>query len=535
MTSPEPRGVREPVVRYPVQLLTPMARPPLRFPFWAGVFLIGSLATLVAVEPHKGSSLWVMGIVWRAVALLSGCTVAAWAEARVYTTMIGRPVPLRIAVALLVPVGAMAAAFGAALGLYRLFQPLGDESAVSGTVFFSFCWMASAGLGSLIVALLDVSISSLVSDLRTRITLAVLALVACVSGLAVAVATSVPRWVQQFAAQYPRRVQERLGMPAMSREDFTQLLSHPETQRSLSLMLLVVVALLGLPAILSACGKLAEAVMERLHPLAQGFDAVAAGRLNVLVEEAGSRDFIVLARRFNQMVRSLSQAQAMEHAFGLYVSPHVLERIRKQHGEVMLPATLRKATVFFADIRGFTTMSERLAPAQVLEVLNRYFERAVPIIEAHDGYLDKFIGDAMVVVFNGPLDQPDHAQRAVRCAIALQQEVAQMNARGEFPEIGELTVGVGVATGQLVAGNLGSARKMEYTVVGDTVNLASRLTSHAAAGEIWANQATVEGLDAASFREPIGPLKVKGKEQPVEAFRVWPRASEQPAGQAIAT
>jgi class 3 adenylate cyclase len=226
------------------------------------------------------------------------------------------------------------------------------------------------------------------------------------------------------------------------------------------------------------------------------------------------------------MVESLSQAQRMERAFGLYVGEHVRERIRSQHGEAAISASLREATVFFADIRGFTSFSEKLAPSAVLEVLNRYFERVVPIVEQYEGYLDKFVGDAMMVVFNGPFDQPDHADRAVQCAIALQEEMQRLSKLGEFPEVGELAVGVGVATGPLVAGNLGSARKMEYTVVGDTVNLASRLTSHAGPGEVWVNEACAEALPRDVPRVAVGPIAVKGKAQPVLPFQVWPIESD---------
>ena len=201
-----------------------------------------------------------------------------------------------------------------------------------------------------------------------------------------------------------------------------------------------------------------------------------------------------LSRAFNGMVGSLALAQRMDRAYGAYLGKQVSERIRAQHGEAALPASSRVASFFFADIRGFTSMSEKLEPAQVLGILNRYFEKVVAIIDAHEGYLNKFIGDAVVVVFNAPLDQPDHAERAVRCAIAIQQEVARLNEAGAFPEVGGLFVGIGVASGPVVAGNLGSQKQMEYTVIGDTVNLAARLTSKAPAGEVWVNAATAAAL-----------------------------------------
>ena len=154
--------------------------------------------------------------------------------------------------------------------------------------------------------------------------------------------------------------------------------------------------------------------------------------------------------------------------------------------------------------------------------------RIVPVIEQHGGYLNKFVGDAVVVVFNGPMDQPDHAVRATRCALDLQRAVLAMNAEGAFPELkdigdGVLKVGVGVATGPMVCGNIGSVQQMEYTVIGDTVNLSSRLTGQAKAGDVVVSEATQAHLPDALVREPMEPVMVKGKERPVQPFRLGPQ------------
>ena len=155
-------------------------------------------------------------------------------------------------------------------------------------------------------------------------------------------------------------------------------------------------------------------------------------------------------------------------------------------------------------------------------VLNRYFDEVVELVEAHQGYLNKFIGDAVVVVFNGPLDQPDHAERAVRLRDRAPGEVARLNREGAFPEVGELKVGVGVATGPMVCGNIGSSRQMEYTVIGDTVNLASRLTSKAGAGEVWINAEAARHLPDGLPAIPLEPIKVKGRPFAIVPYRVWP-------------
>jgi adenylate cyclase len=211
----------------------------------------------------------------------------------------------------------------------------------------------------------------------------------------------------------------------------------------------------------------------------------------------------------------------MERAFGLYAGGILLDKIRSQHGEATLVASMREATVFFADIRGFSTMSERLSAPEILSILNRWFERVVTVVADHEGYLNKFIGDAVVVIFNGPVEQPDHPSRAVRCARALQAEASRMNDACRFPEIGRLEIGIGIATGPMICGNVGaSERQMEYTVIGDTVNLASRLTAKAAPGEIWMSDVTAATLPAELKAEPLDPVQVKGKEKPVVPWRL---------------
>lgn len=529
----------------PTVTLTPAERPVRRIPYGP---LGGLIATAVIVILSLAGLTGVMTVPlrWTAAAMgsISGCVIAAWAEERFYVATAGRNALLRLLVGAWVPLAAGTAAILGASYLRPLFDRLGDPYVVALVTFASLGWMASAAVGSLFVILLDLLISSLVRDLRQRITLAVLGLVLLTSGGAMGLSRAIPVIAADVQADRTTFA-ARLGTMALRPQEIDALLTPPEAALpedwagaatpavtrylgaaprggSFTLLFFALTALLGLPAVVSACAKLADATMERLHPLRRAFALLAKGRLDVRVEEAGSSDFVRLNRHFNQMVAALGQARQAERAFGLYVSEQVLERIRAQHGEVVIPASLRLATVFFADIRGFTSLSERLEPAQVLAVLNRYFEAVVPVVERYEGYLDKFIGDAMVVVFNGPIDQPDHATRAVQCAIAIQEKLAELNAARAFPETGALEAGIGIATGQLVAGNLGSARKMEYTVIGDTVNLASRLTSHAEAGEVLVNEACVEALPDELPRVSLGSILVKGKEKPVNPARVWP-------------
>jgi class 3 adenylate cyclase len=513
-----------------VNLITPAVRERRPLPK-IPLVVIGAMVLVAVINPrHASGFAGSLDAVIKLVAILAGASLGSWLEDRIYGAFIGRPGWLRLLVALALPPLALiggpllAALFG------MIAQAVGDDGTLLLALLFGALWLASAAVGTAIVVLVDVAISAVVPDFRSRVQLAVLSLIALAGGGAFAVAAAAQEAGRRVQALRPDQIGDRssldLGSETFRGADLARLLAQPETGQIVSLLVVLVMTLMAVPAILSACGKLADAVMERVHPLKRAFSELSRGNLEVRVEEAGSRDFRELNQTFNRMVADLALSQRMERAFGQYVSGQVLARIRAQHGEATLPATLREATVFFADVRGFTAISERLPPAAVLSVLNRYFERVVAVLDQFEAYLDKFIGDAVVVVFNGPIDQPDHAERAVRCAIAIQQMVTHLNQLGTFPEIGTLEVGIGVATGPLVAGNLGSAEHMEYTVIGDTVNLAARLTGQAPPGEIWVNEHCADGLPDALPKLALSPLSVKGKARPVAAYRVWPEPAQ---------
>jgi class 3 adenylate cyclase len=513
-----------------VNLITPAVRERRPWPKIA-LAVLGAAVLVAIINPEQASAFTrTLDLIVKLVAILAAASCGSWLEDRIYTAFIGRPGWLRLGAALVLPPLALIVGplVGALLGIPT--SLIGDDATLVLALVFGSLWMASAAVGSAIVVLLDVAISAVVPDFRSRVQLAVLSLIALAGGGAFAAAAAAQRAGQRVRMLEPGQIDDSsvidLGGESFRGAELARMIAQPETAQLVSLLVVLVMTLMAVPAVLSACGKLADAVMERVHPLKRAFSELARGNLDVRVEEAGSRDFRALNQSFNRMVGDLALSQRMERAFGQYVSGQVLERIRSQHGEAALPATLREATVFFADVRGFTAMSERLSPSEVLSVLNRYFERVVAVIDDFEAYLDKFVGDAVVVVFNGPIDQPDHAERAVRCAIALQQKVTELNELGTFPEIGKLEVGVGVASGPLVAGNLGSAEHMEYTVIGDTVNLAARLTGQAPAGEVWVNERCADALPPGLPKLALAPLSMKGKARPVAAYRVWPEPAQ---------
>ncbi len=509
-----------------VQILRPDVPTPAPPPRWPVVALaISAVAAAVSALVPGRTVEWISA----AVVLPGFVGVAVLAlrlEDRWYHAASRRSLGTRLALGALTPPCAVLAT---ALVLVLLAAVgLGGGGAfpswLRNSVGFAGLWFAGASVGSTVILVINEGVSRLVKGFRARVTAAVLALLA-LSALvnALVLLAAMASFGAIAASGDDLTLSIGLGGTTYTGAEAKRLvLDHPAWTGAAWFTFAFV---LTLPVALAASWRLADAVMERLRPLAKALTLAGQGSRAVRVEEAGSTDFIEVNRRFNEMVAALDRTERMERAFGVYVSGHVLERIRAQHGEAVIPASLREASVFFADIRGFTALSEKLSPEQVVAFLNRYFARVVALVDRHDGYLNKFIGDAVVVVFNGPVDQPDHSGRALRCAVALQALVHEMNAAHEFPEVGELKVGVGVATGPMVCGNIGGAQQMEYTVIGDTVNLAARLTSHAGPGEVWASEATVAALPEGLAATPLEPIKVKGKEKPVLPYRVGATAA----------
>jgi adenylate cyclase len=175
-------------------------------------------------------------------------------------------------------------------------------------------------------------------------------------------------------------------------------------------------------------------------------------------------------------------------------------------------------TVVFTDVRGFTSYSEQHDPEAVVEALNGYFDIATRHIVEHGGYVDKFIGDAVMGVFGVPVAREDHAEQAVRASLSMQEEFARAAAETGNQLLAR--VGIGINTGFAVSGNIGSQEKMEYTVIGDAVNVASRLNGLAAAGETIISASVRQALGRALSVEPRPAQKVKGKAEPIPVYRV---------------
>ena len=224
-----------------------------------------------------------------------------------------------------------------------------------------------------------------------------------------------------------------------------------------------------------------------------------------------------LATAFNRMGSELWKNSLMQKSFGKYVGSEVLDMILADPESAWLKGRKNEATIVFTDIRGFTSYSEANEPEVIVERLNEYFEIATRSIQDYGGYVDKFIGDAVLGVFGVPIYHQDHVERAVRAAIDMQEKFQQEKENGK--DILQ-SVGIGINTGIVVSGNIGSANKMEYTVIGDSVNVASRLNGLAKSGEIIISKSVYDHLSDLVDVEALSLQYVKGKSEPVGTFKV---------------
>jgi class 3 adenylate cyclase len=197
-----------------------------------------------------------------------------------------------------------------------------------------------------------------------------------------------------------------------------------------------------------------------------------------------------------------------------YMSPDVATALLADPEQAALGGALVEVTSLFADLRGFTTFSEQVSPAQIVELLNRYFEVATRAVLHEGGTIVQFVGDALMALFNAPVRQPDHPIRAARAALALQDAIERLD--GQQPDAPRFRVGVD--TGPALVGNIGSEQLRNFNAMGDAVNVAARLQTIAEPGTVVIGDSTYQRLGSAARTTPLGPLTLKGRQSPVRAF-----------------
>jgi adenylate cyclase len=215
-------------------------------------------------------------------------------------------------------------------------------------------------------------------------------------------------------------------------------------------------------------------------------------------------------------VTETRRLEAQRRLFERMVAPAVIDQLNPD--QLNLGGTRAFITTLFADIRGYTSLSERCDPELLVSVLNRYLGAAADAILAEEGTIDKFMGDAIMAFFNAPIPQEDHIVRAVRAAIRMRSSMIAI--QGELPAELRLRIGIGVHSGEAVLGLVGSQKRLEYTAIGDSVNTAKRLQENAAPGQILISADTFQHIAAFVHGQPIAPLRAKGKRELIEVYEI---------------
>jgi adenylate cyclase len=275
---------------------------------------------------------------------------------------------------------------------------------------------------------------------------------------------------------------------------------------------------------------IARGVSQPVQQLAAYTRHVATGDYTQRIELPREDELGQLATAFNQMTAGLAERDKVRDLLGKVVSPEIATQLL--HSGVQLGGEEREVTILFSDLRNFTTMSEKMAPTEMLALLNRYLDRMSTIIEKHGGVIDKYIGDAIMALFGAPVTDPGAPGKAIAAAREMAQALDTLNRELVAEGRPVLAFGIGINTARVVAGNMGSKTRLNYTVIGDGVNLASRLESltkdPAYATPIIVSDATLRAMKNPPPARGLGEVKVKGKTEAVKIFALAAKGESQP-------
>ena len=282
----------------------------------------------------------------------------------------------------------------------------------------------------------------------------------------------------------------------------------------------LVLALIGLMLSIGIGMWIAGTVSHPILQLAEGTRKITEGDYTNRFVVRTNDEIGVLATAFNHMSGGLAERDQVRDLLGKVVSPEVATELLR--GDVKLGGEEREVTVLFSDLRSFTSMCEGRPPQEMLGILNHYFTRMSGIVEKHGGIVDKYVGDAMMALFGAPLANSESADHAMQTALEMMEALRELNRQWQSEGRRPLGMGIGINTDIVVAGNMGSQTRLNYTVIGDGVNLASRLETLTKTPEYDA-QIIVSGATLARAKgryrtRPLGEVAVKGKNEPTEIY-----------------
>ncbi len=253
---------------------------------------------------------------------------------------------------------------------------------------------------------------------------------------------------------------------------------------------------------------------QPIRALVAGTEAVRRGDYDISVPVTTHDEIGALAASFNEMTEGLKMKQKYQRVLAQVADPEVADQL--MNNETALGGEMRDVTMLFCDIRGFTSLTSGMAPDEVIDMLNEHMTAMTAIVYEHGGVVDKFVGDMVMALFGAPTTHGFDALRATRCAVRMVEERERLNTAGNW----RFQVGIGIATGRVIAGCMGSEERMDYTVLGERVNLASRLCTNAAEGQVMIDDVTLAILEETVIAEVLPGLALKGFPSTVTAYRV---------------
>ena len=515
------------------RLLTPSStglRPfPKRVAYVLGASLVlGVVATRLSLEPLKAVAVL--------TSIVSACGIGGWAEQRIFHGLVGLPSFKRLAATFFVPVVLLAVATPVAGLLGVPFAIAGDDGGATVSGALAGLWTAFMAVGTAVMVFIDVVVSAMVKDFRSRVQLAVLGLLGVVVTMSIGFIALggfvADRLVAEMASgNIPEDLTVNLGDEVLKGEQLRRLLEVAETTDFLAFVFVLVGAIITLPSVLSASGKLADAVMERLHPLSEAIDEVTQGRLDLRVEEGGSRDFVRISQGFNRMVQSLTDTLAdldrrnrdladLNRATSRFVPFQFLELLDKESiREIRRGDQIElDISVMFADIRGFTTMAETMGPEATFGFINRYLGHMEAAIHREQGFINEVLGDGIMALFHVGADA------AVRAALGMLEALESFNQalaeEGQPP----ILIGIGLNSGPLMLGTIGGQDRLSCTVIGDPANTAARTEGMTKlyGASLLITEGTYERLaDPSQYRiREVDRVQAKGKTKAIAIYEV---------------
>ncbi len=275
---------------------------------------------------------------------------------------------------------------------------------------------------------------------------------------------------------------------------------------------------------------LAFFVTSPIKKLVSAMHKVASGDLNQSVKIKRKDEIGMLATSFNFMTEGLREKERIKNTFNKFVSEEIANEVLSGEDKLKLGGEYKEVTMFFSDIRSFTSMSEKMEPHEIVSLLNEYLSLMTDIIIANKGVIDKYVGDEIMAVFGAPIKHDNDAELAVKSAVENIAALKQLNEKNKALGKKEIQIGIGINTGLVISGNMGSEKHMDYTVIGDNVNLASRLCDSAGKNGLYnilITESTFKLVKDKIIYKEVEPIKVKGKEKPIKIYEVYDMKNEE--------